>query len=139
MRKFLIAVSILALVACGRSTEPREPTLEEINKRLAEVKGRLDEQKRQAEEQDKRDYPFNSTMDVGSLSAAEKKRLCGNDHHQIAIGWPIRKALACSGDGRFRLVSETAGGIRIWQDCIAGLPICLTVGEQDGRVASWNR
>lgn len=79
----------------------------------------------------------NSALNLDSLSSEDKQRLCGADWGRIAVGWPIKKAHACIGRD-LHVVSEAAGGFRIWQHCYS-YGECITVGEQDNRVASWNR
>lgn len=130
------------LVSCGDRAPSEHATAKqaadiEIEHGLAIAK-RLAEERRQREKEDTRIAPFGSDMKLESLTTADKRRLCGDDYHRIAVGWPIKKALACAGD-RFRLVSDSSGGARIWQDCISGTAMCLTVGELDGRVSTWNR
>ncbi len=135
MKSKVIALALAAgvsLCGCDFRTE-HEKEMERIDAHIAKVKEEL----RLADEADKRLAPFDSSLKVNSLSTEDKKRLCGSDYERIAVGWPMRKALACAGRD-LHVASDSAGGIRIWQSCDSN-GRCLTVGEDKGFVASWNR
>ncbi len=132
----VLAIAILLGIALS-GCDSKQTELQVAEARLETLKAEIAAKHRLQEEQDQRDAPFGSKLNIDSLSKAEKKRLCGDEYHRIAIGWPIKKALACSGDN-FRLASEAGNSIRIWQDCDRNFG-CLTIGESDGRVSNWNR
>lgn len=98
---------------------------------------RVQAEERQRAEEDKRNAPFDSSLNIDSLGTDDKIQLCGEDYRRIAVGWPIKKALACAGQDMY-LTSDSAGGFRIWQHCDTR-GSCLTIGERDGYVATWNR
>jgi hypothetical protein len=143
---YIVAALMLAgsiLISCGDRVQSEHAAAKAEGdiaiERGLQIAARYAEEKRLRDEEDKRIAPFDSHLTIESLSTEEKMQLCGSDYRKVAVGWPIKKALACSGRDMY-LASETAGGLRIWQHCsVSSSGGCLTVGEQDGRVVTWSR
>lgn len=125
LRWVCYACVLIACTAAGTACSTREESAtERAKKQIAELEERARKIENAAKEADKRDHPFNSSLHIDSLSSDDKKRLCGSDYGAVAVGWPIKKALVCTGRDLY-VVSESAGSIRIWQHCYSGGG-CLT-------------
>lgn len=133
-KRIVLALCSLLITACDQPAKPISSSEAAVDAALK----RIEEKNRLRDEQDKRNAPFDSKLVVEHLSTEQKMDMCGTDYRSLAVGWPIKKALVCAGR-EMQLVSDSAGGSRIWQHCYSTGGGCLTVGEQDGYVTTWNR
>lgn len=139
MRNWPFMAFAITLIACEKPAPTAAERAQSEIDRGMEIAKRYEQERRDQDDQDRRNAPFDSALKIELLSAADKKRLCGDDYGRVAVGWPIKKALTCSGRGvPFSLTSESAGGLRIWQSC-EYQGECLTIGEASGLVSTWNR
>lgn len=136
-KNLIAALTLLVLLAaCTRKADQADVAID----RALVLADRLEAERQQHQteqaQRDKDEAPFNSGFEVKSRGDAERKQLCGDDFGRVAVGWPIKKALTCSGKN-FSVRTESAN-LRIWQGC-EYQDSCITLGEQGGRVASWHR